>query len=418
MGWTGALGDPRTVDLLSVPAAARQSRAGMSLTRTGAEFILFHVMWNSHLSATKLIDTAVEAIGTRLPPRWRLRDRAQEAAVRSPQDATRMADAMRELRGPDGLASDIIVEVKAKPVEPRMVDRIASQLKALSQSIYGQTGATPACLLVSPYLSPLARERLTEAGISYADATGNLRFIVDRPAVYIEIQGADRNPFRENRPLHSLKGGRAARVARGLLDYRPPFGTRELAVKTGNSAAMVSRVAGLLESDGIVTKESPRGRIVSVDWEVLARRWAMDYDFASSNALTTWLEPRGTRALFSRLRDTGIRYAVTGSFAGHRLAPIAEPRLAALYVDDPDTAARSLGLRPAETGGNVLLARPFDPVAFERTEYDDGITFARVTQILLDLMTGPGRGPAEAEALLAWMRDKEDIWKLPMTNTT
>ena len=87
----------------------------------------------------------------------------------------------------------------------------------------------------------------------------------------------------------------------------------------------------------------------------------MDYGFASSNALTTWLEPRGTRALFSRLRDTGIRYAVTGSFAGHRLAPIAEPRLAALYVDDPDTAARSLGLRPAETGGNVSPRTPIRP---------------------------------------------------------
>ena len=390
----------------------------MPLTRSGAELILFHVMWNSYISETKLIDTAVKAIGTRLPPQWHLLDRAREATMRFPQDATRMADAIWELHGPDGLASDIFVEVKAKPVEPRMVDQVAAWLKALSESGYRQAGTTPACLLVSPYLSPLARERLTEAGISYADATGNLRFVVDRPAVYIETQGADRNPFRENRPLHSLKGGRAARVARGLLDYRPPFGTRELAGRTGSSAAMVSRVAGLLESDGIVTKESPRGRIVLVDWEALARRWAMDYDFASSNTLTTWLEPRGTRALFSRLRDTGIRYAVTGSFAGHRLAPIAEPRLAALYVDDPDTAARLLGLRPAETGGNVLLARPFDPVAFERAECDDGITFARVTQVLLDLMTGPGRGPAEAEALLAWMRDKEDIWKLPMTNTT
>ena len=127
-----------------------------------------------------------------------------------------------------------------------------------------------------------------------------------------------------------------------------------------------------------------------------ARRWAMDYDFASSNVLTTWLAPRGTRALFSRLRATGSRYAVTGSFAGHRVAPIAEPRLAALYVDDPATAAQSLRLRPAETGGNVLLVRPFDPVVFERAEHAAGITFARVTQVLLDLMTGPGRGPAAA----------------------
>ena len=144
----------------------------------------------------------------------------------------------------------------------------------------------------------------------------------------------------------------------------------------------------------------------------------MDYDFAPPKASTTWLEPRGIRALFVRLRDKGIRYAVTGSFAGYRLAPVAEPRLAALYVDDPETAAQSLGLRPADTGGNVLLVIPFDPVAFERAEFDDGITYARVTQVLVDLMKGPGRGPAEAEALLEWMRDNEDIWKLPMTEST
>ena len=375
-------------------------------------------MWNRYKSATSLIDTAVKEIGTRLPARWLLRDRARAVAVRSSRDASRRPDAIWELRDPDGLSSDILVEVKVTPVEPRLVGHVADRLQALSASICEQTGATPAHLLVSTYLSPLTRERLMETGISYADSTGNIRFAVDRPAVYIEIQGADRNPFREDRPLRSLKGGRAARVARGLLDYRPPFGTRELAGKTGSSAAMVSRVSSLLEPDGIVTKESPRGRIVQVDWEDLARRWAMDYDFASSNALTTWLEPRGTRALFSRLRDTGSRYAVTGSFAGHRVAPIAEPRLAALYVDDPDTAAQSLGLRPAETGGNVLLVRPFDPVVFERAEHDDGITFARVTQVLLDLMTGPGRGPAEAEALLEWMRNHEDLWKLPLTQTT
>ena len=375
-------------------------------------------MWNSYKSATTLIDTAVKEIGTRLPPRWLLRDRARAAVVRSSLNSTRRADAIWELRDPDGLSADILVEVKVTPVEPRLVGHVAARLQARSASRCEQTGATPAHLLVSTYLSPLTRERLTAAGISYADSTGNIRFAVDRPAVYIEIQGADRNPFREDRPLRSLKGGRAARVARGLLDYRPPFGTRELAGKTGSSAAMVSRVASLLEPDEIVTKESPRGRIVQVDWEDLARRWAMDYDFASSNTLTTWLAPRGTRALFSRLRDTGSRYAVTGSFAGHRWAPIAEPRLAALYVDDPDTAAQSLGLRPAETGGNVLLVHPFDPVVFERAEHDDDITFARVTQVLLDLMTGPGRGPAEAEALLAWMRDHEDLWKLPLTPTT
>ena len=378
------------------------------------------MMRNSYISETRLIDTAASDIGTRLPPRWLLRDRERIVPGQSPQGLTREVDAILEIRDPDGLSSDIIVEVKTRPVEPRLVAGLASQLKSLSISRYhesGKPGAFPATMLVSTYLSPLTRERLAEAGISYADSTGNLRLTVDRPAVFIETQGADKNPFREERPLRSLKGGRAARVVRGLLDYPTPFGTRELAAETASSPAMISRVSSLLEPDEIITKDGPRGRIVSVDWEALARRWATDYDFASSNVLTTWLEPRGARALLGRLRDASFRYTVTGSFAANRLAPVAEPRLVALFADDPETAAESLGLRPAETGGNVLIVRPFDPVVFERAEYDNNITYARVTQVLLDLMTGPGRGPAEAEALLEWMRDNEDKWKLPMTKT-
>ena len=341
--------------------------------------------------------------------------------VRSSKGLISEIDAILEIREPDGLSSEIIVEVKTNPVEPRLVSSLVSQLKRLSLSRYnelGQVGTIPVPMLVSTYLSPLTRERLTEAGIGYADSTGNMRFTVDRPAAFVETQGADKNPFREERSLRSLKGGRAARVARGLMDYRPPFGTRELATEIASSPAMMSRVSSLLEPDEIVTKEGPRGRIVSVNWEALARRWAMDYEFASSNIVTTWLEPRGARALFGRLRDADFRYTVTGSFAANRRAPVAEPRLATIYADDPDAAAESLGLRPAETGGNVLIVLPFDPVVFERVECDDGITYARVTQVLLDLMKGPGRGPAESEALLEWMRINEDKWKLTMTKTT
>ena len=375
------------------------------------------MMRNRSISETHLIETAASEIGKRLPPRWLLLDRGRNAPGQSPQGPAREVDGVLEIRDPDGLSSDIMVEVKTNPLEPRLVAFVASRLKSLfaRRVESGEPETRPTILLVSTYLSPLTKERLVEAEISYADSTGNLRLAVDRPAVFIETVGAEKNPFREDRPLRSLKGGRTARVARGLLDYRTPFGTRELAAETASSPAMISRVCGLLEPDEIVTKDGRRGRIVLVDWEALARRWAADYDFASSNFLTTWLEPRGARALLGRLADASFRYAVTGSFAANRLAPVTEPRLAILYADDPEAAALSLGLRPAETGGNVLIARPFDPVVFERADYNNGITYARVTQVLLDLMTGPGRGPAEAEALLEWMRDNEDRWKLPMT---
>ena len=378
--------------------------------------MLLHMRRNSTITATKLVDATFGDLSNHLPPRWTLHNRLRFSGSDSPK-----SDATWEIQDPHGVAALVVVEVKVNPIQPNLISFISEQLRKLAESLSEENGnfnGAPVPLLLSSFLSPLARERLEANGISYADSTGNIRFVAERPAVFIETQGADRNPFRENRPLRSLKGGRAARVVRGFLDYHTPFGTRELATETQNSPGTISRVADLLERDAIICREGPRGRIVSVDWETLVRRWAMDYDFARSNALTTWLEPRGIRPLMERLRKTGTPYAVTGSFAAYRLAPAAEPRLVTLYTEDPESDAESLGLRPADTGGNVLIGRPFDPVVFERTQCEDGIVYAHVAQVLVDLMTGPGRAPAEAEGLLEWMRSNEEVWKLWMSNST
>ena len=379
---------------------------------------MFHTVRNDNTSGTKLIDTVARDIRGRLPSRWSLLNRGQEVRVGQDSGRTRVIDAILELRDPQGLSTSIVVDVKSTAVEPNRVSFAAETLREMARLLSEQDRqiAVPVPMMLSPFFSPLARERLIAAGISYADSTGNLRLSADKPAIFIETQGQDRNPFRENRPLRSLKGSRAARAVRSFLDYRTPFGTRELAGETQNSLATVSRVSDLLVREAIIVRDGPRGRISSVDWETLVRRWAMDYDFAKANSLTTYLEPRGSSVLFDRLREADFRYAVTGSFAAVRLAPVAEPRLVTLYAADPGDSADSLGLRPAETGGNVVIARPFDPVVFERTEIADGITYARVTQVLLDLMTGPGRGPAEAEALREWMRENEEIWKLQLTS--
>ena len=375
-------------------------------------------MRNEINSGTKLLSTVARDIRGRLPSRWSLLNRGEEVRVGQGIGRTRVIDAILELRDPQGLSTSIVVEAKNTPVEPNRVSFAAETLRELTRLLSEEDRklATPVPMLLSPFFSPLARERLVAAGISYADSTGNLRLSADNPAIFIETQGQDRNPFRENRPLQSLKGSRAARAVRSFLDYRTPFGTRELAGETQNSLATVSRVSDLLVREAIIVRDGPRGRISSVDWETLVRRWAMDYDFMKANSLATYLEPRGSRVLFDRLREVDFRYAVTGSFAAVRLAPVAEPRLVTLYAADPEIAADSLGLRPAETGGNVVIARPFDPVVFERTESADGITYARVTQVMLDLMTGPGRGPAEAEGLLEWMRENEETWKLQLTS--
>ena len=376
------------------------------------------MQWNNDISATTLLSAASEAIRKRLPPEWSLCVHDLEEIRWS--GGTRF-DATFGIRDSQGSSAVIMVEVKGRPIETRqvisMLDNWRRMLLAHGEEIT-EGESNYAFMVVAPYVGPSARDRLSEAGVSFADSTGNIRFAVNRPAVFIEAQGAARNPWRENAPLRSLKRRRTARVVRGFLDYRPPFGTRELASETKSSAASVSRVSELLEREAIIERETPRGRILSVDWERLVRRWADDYSFLDANGMTPWLEPRGIRTLFDRLREAEFAYAVTGSFAAVRFAPAAEPRLAAIYAANPEDAADRLGLRRAETGGNVLIGRPFDPVAFDRTEFTEGITYVRITQALADLMTGPGRGPSEAESLVDWMRSNEETWRLQLTRTT
>ena len=362
-----------------------------------------------------MLDQACQAIRQRLPPGWDLTEQ-----LSSGKDRLRFDGAL-VLADPQGLTANIAAEVKRRPVEARdvslLADYWARALLSQSQEPGGAEGDS-ILMVVAPFLGPSAKDRLAEARISFADATGNIRLVSSRPAVFIEASGAARNPWRENLPLRSFKGSRSGRVVRAFLDYRPPFGTRELSSLTGNAPASVSRVADLLEREAIIQRDRSRGPVSGVDWERLLRRWALDYDFSTANTLTPCLEARGVTSLMDKLRGAGFTYAVTGSFAAVRHAPVAEPRLVTVYTPNAGDAINRLGIRQADSGANVLIGKPFDPVVFDRTEEDGGVTYARVTQVAVDLMKSPGRGPAEAESLIEWMRSNEDVWRLvPSTPT-
>ncbi|MBI4728745.1 MAG: hypothetical protein HY775_04500 [Acidobacteria bacterium] len=292
------------------------------------------------------------------------------------------------------------MEMKSR-IDPKDVPGVLEQVRR-----YG----ADAPLVVAPFLGPRTRDLLAQAGSGYADATGNLRLTLDRPALFIEGVGADSSPWPEERPLRSLKGPTAGRVVRALCDFRPPYGVRDLADRSQTPLSSVARVVELLDREAIVKRE-PRGPIESVDWPSLLRRWVQDYAFTKSNRTGTFLEPRGTNALLDKLRDLDNKYAVTGSFVAAQLATVAPARLVQVYVTALSDVATQLDLRPAESGANVILAEPFDDVVFDRTTKRDEVTYAAASQVAADLLTSPGRGPAEGDALITWMEQNEDAWR-------
>ena len=81
-----------------------------------------------------------------------------------------------------------------------------------------------------------------------------------------------------------------------------------------------------------------------------------------------------------------------------------------MYVRDLYDAVAELELLPAKDGANVQLIRPKDSEIIESAERaDDGLIYASPTQVIADLLTGPGRSPSEAEALLEWMMGQDDV---------
>ena len=345
---------------------------------------------------------AVDLLRKRLPATWTL------YATVEPKRRDPRVDAELRLRAPDGAEITVLVEAK------RLLNTrdVPVSLEALQRTAASRGDDNAVLLLAARYLAPATRERIAAAGAGYVDLTGNVQLAADRPALLVRDRGADRDPWRgPGRPRGTLKGPPAARVVRALIDFVPPYSVPELAERAGASTGATYRVVKFLEEQDLLRRER-RGPVSDVQWRSVLERWSRDYGFAQSNTVGTFLEPRGLATLTARLGAASeLDYVLTGSLAAERFAAYAPARLAMLYVRDITAAASLLELRPTATGANVALASGDYDVVFERTQVVDDIRLAAVSQVAVDLLTGPGRNPSEAGALLDWMEGNEPVWR-------
>ncbi len=363
-------------------------------------------------SEQQLIRWLLDRLRASLPTTWGLRAEF-DISARAARNAGMRPDLLVVISAPTGESATLAIEVK-RNIEPRDVYPLIHRLKTNTLNTERAGTHAISLLVAAPFIGLRARDSLLSAGINYLDATDNLYLRLDRPALFIERQGASSNPWLKGRDLRTLKGPAAGRVVRALCDFSPPYGVRELAQRATTPAGTVTKILALLDREALVTRAARgkyAGKILSVDWRRLLQRWTQDYSFETSNITRRYLEPRGLDALLAKLKATSMSYAITGSFASVSVAPIVQPRLMALYVEDAERAATTFGLRPAERGANVLLAQPFDMVVFARPTVRDELTYAAYTQVVADLLTSHGRGPQEGAALLKWMEEHEDVWR-------
>jgi len=347
------------------------------------------------ISENTILARAVDMLRKRLPEGW-----SATLDVEPPRSVAGDADGLIRVRAPDGREGTLVAEVRQR-LDPRRATELAAEVTRWA-------GERPA-IAVAPWMSPSTREILGAARVNLLDLTGSVRLVLSDPGLFIAAAGAERDPWPEPSRV-TLRGAKAAQVVRTLCAGRPPVGVRELAEKAGTTPGYVSKLLGLLDEQAAVTR-TEGGQVGAVDLERLLARWAEDAPLEARTTATTWIAPRGLSHLLRRLRTTNARYAITGSLAGARRAPVTAPRRVSVYVDDPEAFARSADLRPADSGANVVLLVPDDGYPLDGTWLDEGVRYAALPQVVADLLHGTDRGPAEAEALLAWMNAHGEVWR-------
>jgi hypothetical protein len=362
---------------------------------------------NTSLEGTDLIDRAVFWLDQALPQSWTV-ERSKTSFSGAPGTEPRRLDTAIDLGWSSGIRTTLVVEAK-RTFTPRDAEQLlrglARQLRTLAHGI--------AILVVADWLSPRTQELLAEQDVNFIDLTGNALIRLENPTLFIRSQGATRNPEPQPPGRARVRGPKAARVVRLLVDVRPPYGVREIATAAGVALSYTSRLFDSLDREALLDR-SPRGQVEAVDVPGLLRRWAESYDVFKANNAATFVAPNGVASALQRLtRDsTTGRVAITGSFAATRLAPVAAPALLVAYCDDVSSLATALDLLPADEGSNVALLRPYDSLVWDRTVRADSLQYVAPSQTVVDCLSGTGRMPSEGEALLEWMLEDESRWRL------
>lgn len=359
-------------------------------------------------SERNILLLCTEQIRKLLPDDWN----ATSEAYFGNQTSDRGVDGKLAITTPDDETALFVVEVK-RIVNRRDIGTAARRLDEATEDTRAQA------MVMARYISPPVQEILRELNLSYVDATGNMMITARRPALVLRDRGLSHDPNRgPGRPRATLKGEPAARLVRTLAGDGRTWSARELVDSSGVSTGATYRVLEYLQEEELVTRTADR-RFEVTDWPRLLRRWSRDYSFAENTHAYRFIDPRGLPHLMKNIaqrESPNFRYAVTGSVAAAQWAPYAPARAAFIYTENAAEAAKKWRLHPVDDStaeaANVILGEPEYPVVFDKTsDVKEGYTIAAIEQVAVDLLSGPGRNPAEGEELLEWMQAHESAWR-------
>lgn len=254
-------------------------------------------------------------------------------------------------------------------------------------------------IFVAPYISPRSTAICKDAGIGYADLSGNC-FIAFQQIFISQEKMGNQFPFKSG--LSSIYSPKSERILRVLLGYPyQPWKTVDLAKEAQVSLGMITQVSKkLIEEEWL--KKTSRG-ISLIQPESLLADWSNNYTI-KRNILNNYYSLKSLQDVEIEISETcddlKIPYALTGFSASNRLAPMVRGQRAMIYVRNSiELVAEKVGLKPVESGANIVLIQPYDDGVYWDASPIGNLQIANPIQVYLDLKRYPGRGEEAADFL-------------------
>jgi hypothetical protein len=302
-----------------------------------------------------------------------------------------------------GRTRSLVVEAKSSGQPLRTREAVDQLKRMIAGSGFGD--AYP--VVVAPHVSEASAGICRENDVGYLDLAGNCRFSFDN--VYVERVSPE-NKYKEQRGQASLFTPKSSRIIRLMLGGSRAWQVQQLAADAEVSIGLVSKVKqALLEREWLV---STKDGIRLSDPERVLKAWAQTYSYKENDVgeYYTMASSGDSESAIARwCEENGARYALTG-FSGARLSsPRVRYNRSTICVESKmEDLASGTELKPVETGGNVLLLKPYDEGVFQGSRILHGTRVVSPAQLYLDLQSMPGRGEEAAEEVLA--RELRPLW--------
>lgn len=342
---------------------------------------------------------------------------ALEACLENVPEAS-IKSVKREVRYPNGMIADLVVRLRLLGQERTLIieagatgqpKRAREAVDQLSRLVPLQPTGNAYPVFAAPFISEASAAICRESNVGYFDLAGNCWLSFE--GVYVE-RVSPQNPYQEKRDSVSLFSPKSSRVLRTLLNEpKRTWQVQQLSKTASVSIGLVSKLKRNLEDREWIAI-GPEG-IELIEPEAMLLAWADAYSYKQNGvsefySLESVTDAEGAVAAWCR--ESGVTYALTG-FSGARLSsPRVRYNRASIYVSSRiDSLALNTQLKPVDSGGNVLILKPYDEGVFSgaRTTYD--LRSVSPVQLFLDVRSMAGRGEEAAEEIL--VRELRPSWR-------